>query len=104
MVRLTGACCGLLAFSIAIARGLSVQNAATTILGRAIFAMVLFFALGSILGWVAQRVVQEHVSLKEEEELAPYREVEESADSSAAEASETSGNSLTPQDAKPIAT
>jgi len=60
MVRVTGASLGLLAFAVTITAGLLVGNPTTTILARALWAMASFFLLGCVLGYVAQRVIDEH--------------------------------------------
>lgn len=60
MIRTTGACLGLLGFSVTIIAGLSVDNPATTTLSRALWALAAFYLLGSLLGYVAHRVIDEH--------------------------------------------
>lgn len=60
MVRTTGACLALLAFSVAILAGISADNPVTTTLSRALWALAAFYLLGTLLGYVAQRVIDEH--------------------------------------------
>jgi len=105
MIRLIGACSGLLAFSIAILQGLAVGNPPIVVLGRAIWAMVLFFMLGSVLGWMAHGIVVEHAAAKQEEVSAPYRDQPESPgeDSVSEVPAGTEENSTRP-DSRPIAT
>lgn len=60
IARFSGATLGLLAFSVAILGGLWVGNPATEILSRAIWSLVIFCALGLVLGAAAQAVVEEY--------------------------------------------
>lgn len=55
------ACCGLLAFALAIVQGVRVDNPATTIITRAIIGMFIFTALGSMLGWIANVILDEYI-------------------------------------------
>ncbi|NLX22868.1 MAG: hypothetical protein GXY55_14545 [Phycisphaerae bacterium] len=79
MVRLSGAALGLLAFSVAIIQGLAAGNPVEVILGRAIWALLLFCVLGLIVGYVAQRVLDEH-TVRRHGEL--FKEVEEAPNDS----------------------
>lgn len=105
MIRAVGTCSALLAFSLAVFRGLAVRNPPIVVLERAIWAMVLFFMLGTALGWVARRIVIEHVLQKESETLVPYQIEQQNVDENESETSEpsTEGNSTSP-DSEPIAT
>jgi hypothetical protein len=60
MVRMSGGCLGLLAFSVALVAGLSVGNPVTTILSRALWALFSFYVLGAVLGYLAMRVIDEY--------------------------------------------
>jgi len=60
IARFSGATLGLLAFSVAVFGGLWVGNSATDILSRAIWSLVIFCALGLVLGAAAQAVVNEY--------------------------------------------
>ncbi len=79
MVRLSGAALGLLAFSVAIVQGLAAGNPAEVVLGRAIWALVLFCVLGLVVGYVAQRVLDEHTVRRHGD---MFKEVEEAPDES----------------------
>ncbi len=70
MVRLTGAALGFFAFAVTVFLGLSAGNSFEAIINRAMQALFTFFALGLVVGWVANRVVDEHV-IKEHRELFP---------------------------------
>ncbi|HSW46087.1 MAG TPA: hypothetical protein VLM89_11005 [Phycisphaerae bacterium] len=60
MVRLCGAVLGLFAFAVAIFRGLLADNPIDVTLIRSVKAMFLFCVIGLCVGWVAQRVLDEH--------------------------------------------
>ena len=64
--RVVGAALGFLAFSTTIIAGLWIRNPASVILGRAIWAMLVFCVIGLLAGWAAQVVVREHVKQREE--------------------------------------
>ena len=72
MVRRAGACLGLFAFCITIVRGLAVGNTPESILVKALWAMAVFFALGLVLGSLAQVIVQEHIVRRTREAAAEY--------------------------------
>ncbi len=67
MARVSGACFGLFAFAVTIFAGLWVGNPAATTLSRGLWAMVAFFLLGSVLGYVGQRVVDEYAIRRRQE-------------------------------------
>ena len=67
--RVIGSSMGLLAFSTSVLAGLYAGNPPALILSRALWAMVLFFFMGLVVGWVVQTVVREHARLKEAEML-----------------------------------
>ncbi len=60
MVRRAGACLGLFAFCVTLLRGMAVGNPPTTILSKALWALVLFFMLGLVLGYLAALLFDEH--------------------------------------------
>jgi hypothetical protein len=66
--------------------------------------MVMFFALGSLLGWISERIVTEYATYKEREVLAPYRKDEEDSSEPSAEGprSKNTGANSTRQEAEPI--
>ncbi len=68
MVRICGACTALLAFSVTILRGLSVNNPTETILTRAICSLVIFLVIGSAVGWIGQTVVDDYNRRVDEKE------------------------------------
>lgn len=59
--RPIGACFALAAFAIAIAAGLLAQNDAVTVLGRAIFVLVVCRVLGGMLGLVLSAISSEAI-------------------------------------------
>ena len=66
MVRLTGACLGLLAFGLATFAGLLAGNSLIVILSRALCAMVIFLLIGLLVGWVGMRIVEEYAQGREQ--------------------------------------
>ncbi len=68
MVRFCGAAFGFLAFSITITLGLLCGNPVEVTLQRAIRALLVFCALGLLLGWIGYRIVDEH-ALRRKAEL-----------------------------------
>ncbi len=72
VARFSGASLALLAFAIVAAAGLLNQNPLTVTLSRAVLALFLFFAIGWVLGYVAQLVVSEHERKRETEIRARY--------------------------------
>jgi hypothetical protein len=77
MVRLCGACLGLFAFSIAIIQGLMVDNPTETTLVRGVEAMFAFCVIGLGVGWVAQRILDEHTVRRNGEMFKVIEEEEE---------------------------
>ena len=75
MIRRAGACLGLFAFCITVLRGLAVGNPPTAILSKALWAMVLFFALGLVMGYLANLLFNEH-EVRRRTELAKALERE----------------------------
>ncbi len=87
MVRLCGAALGLFAFSIALLQGLLVNNPTDTTLIRAVQAMFVFCVIGLCVGYVGQRVLDEHAIRRHGEMFKEVDEEEEaSRDSQAASA------------------
>jgi uncharacterized membrane protein len=70
MVKSIGAALGLFAFAVTAVMGLVAGNPAEVILLRALWAMVIFCLIGMVTGWVASRVLDEHILRKEQEMLA----------------------------------
>ncbi len=61
MVRLCGATLGFLAFTVTVGLGMAAEIPHDVIIFRAITAMFIFFLLGLFTGWVANRVIDEHI-------------------------------------------
>jgi len=70
---------GLFAFSIALLQGLLVNNPADTTLVRAVEAMFMFCVIGLCVGYVGQRVLDEH-AIRRHGEM--FREVDEEEEAS----------------------
>ena len=62
MIRRAGACLGLLAFCLTIVRGMGAGNPPEVILTRALWAMIIFFILGMVLGYAGHLAVNEHTA------------------------------------------
>jgi len=90
MIRLVGGTAALLAFSAAIVAGLIAENAMVTVLKRALTAMVLFLMIGSLLGWVGEMVLRDHLN-----RLVAQREAE-SATAETAEATDAADTDAAP--------
>lgn len=63
-VRMTGTiagCFALSAFAVAVVAGLAGGNATSSILARALLAMIVCYPMGLLVGLICQRVVQEHL-------------------------------------------
>ncbi len=71
--RFAGASLGLLAFAITIVAGLYVQNPATVILSRSIFALFVFFVVGFVVGAAAQMVLSDRHRQREAELQERYK-------------------------------
>lgn len=67
MIKSIGAALGLFAFAVTTISGLVAGNPAEVILLRSIWAMVIFCMMGMATGWVASRVLDEHVIRKQKE-------------------------------------
>ncbi len=62
---------GLTAFAMAAIAGWAVQNPLSTILTRSIIAMVVCYAVGHVLAWVATKVAHEHIDAYRARNLIP---------------------------------
>ena len=77
MARTYAGTLGLVAFLIALARGAVHAWGAGTILLQAWIALWAFAALGALLGWMAERIVDEEIRVRistpetSEEQAAP---------------------------------
>lgn len=60
IARYAGAILGLFAFTVTVSAGLVVRNPVSITLQRGMFAMLVFFILGLVVGWAAQLVVREY--------------------------------------------
>lgn len=60
--RVIAACLGLAAFCVALIAGLAADNPSEQILIRAIVSMFVGNAVGFVIGLVAERAVEEHLS------------------------------------------
>ncbi len=69
----------MFAFAVTILVGVAVGNPATAVLSRALWAMAAFFLLGSVLGYIALRVIDEYAVRRHEELLAELRRADPSA-------------------------
>lgn len=67
--RYTGACLGLFAFSITVVAGLWVDNPPMVTMSKAVWALVVFCALGLVVGACAQSVIGERHSGREQTEI-----------------------------------
>lgn len=61
IAKMTSGSLGLLAFSGSILVGLWCGNDSTSILSRALSALVVFLLIGGALGWIAQKTINEHL-------------------------------------------
>ncbi len=67
MVRLCGAALGFFAFAVTVLLGLMAGNSADVTILRALWAMVVFCALGFVVGWIAGRVIDDHAARRNAE-------------------------------------
>ena len=54
-------CFALAAFSVAVIAGLASENTAASILTRALFAMVVCYPVGLLVGFVCRHVIEQHL-------------------------------------------
>ena len=59
--RAVAGCFALAAFAVAVVAGLAGGNTPSSILVRAIMAMVVCYPVGLVIGLVCQQVIEEHV-------------------------------------------
>lgn len=57
--RIIAGCFSLCGFSVSLLMGVAAANSAVTILTRAIFAMLICYVIGRLIGAICQRVVEE---------------------------------------------
>jgi len=74
--RLIATCLALTAFTVAIVMGMAAGNPAESILGRALMAMFACFAIGSLIGHVAERIVSDHIEQYQRNNPLPSMEME----------------------------
>ena len=102
MVRLCGAALGLFAFAIAILQGLLVNNPTETTVIRAVKAMFAFCVIGLCVGWVAQRILDEH-AIRRNNEMFKVIDEEEEVRQGAQAAAPAGGASTAGNQPKPAA-
>ncbi len=56
-----GAVFALCAFAVAMIAGLFSGNSATSVVGRALLAMIICYPVGLVAGYICQRVLQQHL-------------------------------------------
>ena len=54
-------CFALSAFAVAVVAGLAAQNPASSILVRALIAMIICYPVGLIIGLICQRLIFDHI-------------------------------------------
>ena len=59
--RAIAGCFSLAAFAVAVIAGLAAGNTATSILVRALIAMLVCYPVGLLIGLVCRRVLEEHI-------------------------------------------
>jgi hypothetical protein len=72
--RFAGGTLGLLAFGVAATIGLAVGNPPMVVVTRALWALVVFCAVGLAVGAAAQAVVNEYLAKQEEALRSPAGE------------------------------
>ena len=55
-------CFALSAFAVAVVAGLAAQNPASSILVRALIAMIVCYPVGLIIGLICQRLMFDHIA------------------------------------------
>ena len=63
--RMAG-CCALVAFAFSLLLGLRADNTFSTTVTRALIAMGGTFAVGILIGWIAQKMLDENLKTEEE--------------------------------------
>lgn len=61
----------LLAFTVCLAVGIASDNTLSTTLARAMAAMAGTMVVGLIVGWMAQKMLDEHVAMRKKNLTAP---------------------------------
>ncbi|MEO1235787.1 MAG: hypothetical protein AAFX76_03245 [Planctomycetota bacterium] len=59
--RVIASCFALVSFAAALLVGVMAENPLPTVLGRALFTMIVCYAVGLVVGGVAQRTVDQHI-------------------------------------------
>lgn len=81
MARSIGAQLALLTFGLALLAGLYARNAPTTILTRALVAMLAAYALGQLIAAAIKRVIRDHLQRRktgiDREHLEELRSIEQ---------------------------
>jgi hypothetical protein len=62
MVRRIAASMALVAFFVCILAGMQAENPFTTVVGKALVAMLVTFAVGLVLGTMAQKMIDENMA------------------------------------------
>ena len=62
--RLAG-CCALVVFAFCLIQGLQAHNSFSTTVMRALLAMLGTFVVGLVIGWVAERMLDENLKAEE---------------------------------------
>jgi hypothetical protein len=62
--RLAG-CCALVVFAFCLLLGLRVGNTFSTTVSRALVAMAGTFGIGLMIGWIAQKMLDENIKSEE---------------------------------------
>ncbi|MHC4219345.1 MAG: hypothetical protein ACYSU7_12930 [Planctomycetota bacterium] len=62
--RAVAGCFALAAFAVAVVAGLAGGNASSSILVRALIAMIVCYPVGLIIGLVCQHVIEDHVRIR----------------------------------------
>ncbi len=79
--RTIAGCFALAAFSVALMAGLAVGNTATSILIRALFAMVACYPLGLLVGLVCRHIIEQNGAGSRSETDTAAGPAEQSAES-----------------------
>ena len=87
-------CFALAAFSVAVIAGLASDNTAASILMRALFAMVVCYPVGLLVGFVCRHVIEQHLN-----ELPDPSEETDSVSEPAEQSAESAESAETEKDA-----
>jgi hypothetical protein len=69
--RAVAGCFALAAFAVAVVAGLAGGNAPSSILVRALIAMIVCYPLGLVIGLICQHVIEEHVKAQPRAHVVP---------------------------------